>query len=203
MALASPHADVRPSALPKPYSPPAPPSNTLAAFAPVTWPSGRVVPRAELAAVLETPAGRELGASAAMVFTALWTWASVGGVAWPCAESIAHRAHVSRRTVFRALAQLEGAGLVVRRRPSLRARRRHRESNTYQLAPVVALPPSPPAESPRPPRRVAPPRPSSASSPPRPALAAPPSPSPALAELGPAAAGPAGQRDQVPPWHPK
>lgn len=224
MAFANPHASVEAPALPVPYASPALPSNTLAAFAPVTRPPRRPAPRAELAAELETAAA--LGGSAAVVLAALWSWANVGGVAWPCAESIARRAGKSRRTVFRALAQLEGAGLVVRQVPPLRARRRHRESNTYQLAPVT-LPPRP-AESLRPPRRVAPPRPSSARAPapslpaesPRPARAPLPAPSlpaelvpaPALPSSpeappalppAPAATGPAGRPNQVTPWHPK
>ena len=142
MAFVDPYADVRPSALPVPYAPSASPSNTLAALAPVTRPTRRAAPRAELAAALETAALHGLGGSAAAVFTALLSWANAGGIAWPCAESIARRSCKSRRTVFYALAQLEEAGLVVRRRPSLRARRRFRESNTYQLAPLVAVPPS-------------------------------------------------------------
>ena len=82
MALSSPHAGVEASALSLPYAPPAPPSNTLAAFAPATWPVPRVAPRAELAAVLETVALHGLGASAAAVFTALLSWANAGGIAW-------------------------------------------------------------------------------------------------------------------------
>jgi len=155
VAFVDPYADVRPSALPVPYAPPAPPSNTLAVLAPVTRPTRRAAPRAELAAALETAALHGLGGSAAAVLTALLSWANASGVAWPCAESIARRSCKSRRTVFYALAQLEEAGLVVRRRPSLRARRRFRESNTYQLAPLVAVP-SP--STPRSPRRVAEPR---------------------------------------------
>lgn len=165
MVPVSPHASVRAPALPKPYSPPASPSNTLAVIAL----TGRVAPRAELAALLESPAGRDLHASAVAVIVALWSWASAEGVAWPSAESIARRAHVSRRAVFYALDQLEAAGFVVRCRPSLPARRRRRESNTYQLASAASLPQVPRAESPCPPRRVAPtrtrPAPSSSPSP--------------------------------------
>lgn len=217
MAFVDPYADVRPSALSEPYSPPALPSNTLAAPVPVTWPTGRAAPRAELAAVLETVALHGLGGSAAPVLAALWSWASPDGIAWPCAESIARRAGKSRRTVFRALDALEGAGLVERQVPPLRARRRHRESNTYRLTPVAALPRVPRvprAESPRSPRRVAPPRTSSASAlPPSPrpesppALAAlpplPESPPPLPNAPAPAATGPVGQPNQVTPWHPK
>lgn len=226
MVPASPHADVRPSALSKPYSPPIASGNSLAAPAPVTWPTGRVVPQAALAALLESPAGRDLHASAVAVLTALWSWASAEGIAWPCAESIARRAHVSRRTVFTALAALEAAGLVVRRRPSLAARRRHRESNTYQLASVASLPQVPRAE-PCPPRRVAPtrtprarPAPSSSPSPaaepvrriatplpsPPEATLAPavePAPSPARAEPVPPLAVPIAASHQVQQLHSK
>ena len=163
MVIANPRADVRPSALPVPYAPPASSGNSLAAPAPVTWLSPRPAPRAELAAAMETVALHGLGGSAAAVLVALWSWSSVDGLAWPCAESIARRSSRSRRTVFRALAALEEAGLVARQRPSLRARRRFRESNTYRLAPVAALPQVPRAESPCPPRRV-PPSPSASSS---------------------------------------
>lgn len=155
VALSIPHAGVEAPALSLPYDHRASSGNRLAAFAPATWPVPRVAPRAELAAVLETVAHHGLGGSAAAVLTALWSWASPDGIAWPCAESIARRASRSRRTVFYALAELEEAGLVVRHRPSLRARRRHRESTTYALANVAALP-SP--STPRSPRRVAAPR---------------------------------------------
>ena len=161
MVPVSPHASVRAPALPKPYSPPVASGNTLAAPAPVTWPTGR----AELAAVMETAALHGLSGSAAAVLTALLSWANADGIAWPCAESIARRSRKSRRTVFRALAALEAAGLVARRRPSLPARRRRRESNTYELAPIASLPRVPRAESPRSPRRVTPPHQSSASAP--------------------------------------
>ena len=155
MALSIPYVGVEAPALPLPYAPLAPSGNRLAALAQATRPTRRAAPRAELAAALETAALHGLGGSAAAVFTALLSWANAGGIAWPCAESIARRSCKSRRTVFYALAQLEEAGLVVRRRPSLRARRRFRESNTYQLAPLVAVP-SP--STPRSPRRAASPR---------------------------------------------
>ena len=147
MALSIPHGGVEAPSLHKPYSPSTATSNTLAAPAPVTWPSGRVPPRAELAAVLETPAGRELGSSAVAVFSALWSWANVEGLAWPGVESIARRAHVCKRTVYSALDALERAGLVVRQVPALRARRRYRQTNTYTLASVAALPQVPRAAS--------------------------------------------------------
>ena len=152
MALSIPHASAEAHALSARYFDRASPSNRLAARDPSTRHTPRPAPRAELAAVLETVALHGLGASAAAVFTALLSWANAGGIAWPSAESIARRSSRSRRTVFRALAALENAGLVVRRRPSLRARRARRESNTYELAPVVALPQVPRAESPCPPR---------------------------------------------------
>ena len=162
MALSIPHASVEAPALSKPYSPLVASGNRLAAPTPVTWPLPRVAPRAELAAGLETAATLGLRGSAAMVFTVLWTWANAGGVAWPCVASIARRAGKSERTVFTALAALEEAGLVVRQRPSLHARRRFRESNTYRIAQPAGQPalsfPLPRAESPCPPRRVAPPR---------------------------------------------
>ena len=160
MALSSPHASAEAHALPVPYAPPASSGNSLAARAPVTWPTGRVPPRAELAAVLETPAGRELGSSAVAVFSALWSWANVEGIAWPGVESIARRAHVCKRTVYSALDALERAGLVVRQVPALRARRRYRQTNTYTLASAPAVPQVPRADQPRPPRRVAAPVPS-------------------------------------------
>ena len=155
MALSIPYVGVEAPALPLPYAPLAPSGNRLAALAQATRPTRRAAPRAELAAALETAALHGLGGSAAAVLTALLSWSNAGGIAWPSVESIARRSRKSRRTVFYALAQLEEAGLVVRRRPSLRARRRFRESNTYQLAPLVAVP-SP--STPRSPRRAASPR---------------------------------------------
>ena len=147
MALSIPHASAEAHALSAKYMGRVEPRNSLAARAPVTWPTGRVPPRAELAAVLETPAGRELGSSAVAVFSALWSWANVEGIAWPGVESIARRAHVCKRTVYSALDALERAGLVVRQVPALRARRRYRQTNTYRLATVAALPQVPRAAS--------------------------------------------------------
>lgn len=202
MAFASPHADVEASALPKPYSAPAPIGNSLAVPAPVRWPSARyVAPKGELAALLETAAAHGLGASAVAVLAALWSWSNAEGLAWPCVESIARRSGVSRRTAFSALAQLETAGLVVRQVPLLRARRVRRESSTYRLpTPRDAQPALPfplpmvkvtSAPSPRPPRRVAPrpPAPMAPSVEP----AGPPTPQPGAA--------PAAR--QVQPLHPK
>lgn len=178
MALSIPYVGAEAPSLPVPYAHRVEPRNTLAAPAPVTWPVPRVAPRAELAALQETPAGRDLHASAVAVFSALWTWANIDGIAWPGIASIARRAHVCKRTVYSALDALERAGLVVRQVPALRARRRYRQTNTYTLASVAALPQVPRSESPRPPRRVAPRAPApSPSSPPCPAPAAlPPSP---------------------------
>ena len=147
MALSIPHAGVEAPALSARYTRRSEPGNRLAAPAPATRHTPRVAPRAELARAMETVAALGLGGSAAAVLVALWSWANVDGVAWPCAESIARRSSRSRRTVFRALDALENAGLVVRRRPSLPARRRHRESNVYRLAPVAALPQVPRAAS--------------------------------------------------------
>lgn len=201
MAFASPHADVEASALSVPYAPPALPSNTLAAPAPATWLPPRAAPRAELAAVLETVALHGLGASAAVVLAALWSWSNADGLAWPCVESIARRASVSRRTAFSALAQLENAGLIVRQVPALRARRVRRESTTYRvptprdaqpalpLAELVAVKRSP---APRPPRRVAP-----RSTPP-----VAPSPEPRAGRPAPQP-GAAPAEHQVQPPHPK
>ena len=140
MALSIPHGGVEAPSLPLRYDHRGLPSNTLAALAPATRPTRRAAPRAELAAALETAALHGLGGSAAAVLTALLSWANASGVAWPCVESIARRASRSRRTVFYALAQLEEAGLVVRRRPSLRARRRFRAvSYTHLTLPTSDL----------------------------------------------------------------
>lgn len=150
MAFANPDASVGAPALTEPYSAPTATSNTVARPvepAPVAWPSRAArSPRAELAALLSSASAAGLRGSDTAVLTALWSFASaVDGRCWPRLETIAARAAVSRRTVVNALARLEAAGLVVRRVPALVARRRLRESNTYELAapqrrPQLALP---------------------------------------------------------------
>ena len=196
MALSIPHASAEAHALSARYFDRASPSNRLAAPAPSTRPLPRVAPRAELAAALETAA--TLGGSAAVVLAALLSWADANGTAWPCVASIARRSGKSERTVYDALDRLEEAGVIVRHRPSLGARRRSRQSNTYVLAiPPHALPPSSSrAESPCPPRRAAPAR-------PRRARPAPPSSCSTVAPvvvvdaLVPAEASPSSERDQL------
>ena len=160
VVIANPREGVSTLARSLPYAAPASSGNRLAAPAPATRHTPRPAPRAELAAALETAA--TLGGSAAVVLAALLSWADANGTAWPCVASIARRSGKSERTVYDALDRLEEAGVIVRHRPSLGARRRSRESNTYRLAiPPHALPPSSSsrAESPCPPRRVAPARP--------------------------------------------
>ena len=157
MACVDPYGGVEAPSLSAKYFDRASPSNRLAAPAPVTWLSPRPAPRAELARSLETVAALGLRGSAVAVFTALLSWADANGTAWPCVASIARRAGKSERTVYDALDVLENAGVIERHRPSLGARRRSRQSNTYRVTiPAHALPP---AESPCPPRRVAPARP--------------------------------------------
>ena len=199
MACVDPYGGVEAPSLSAKYFDRASPSNRLAAPAPVTWLSPRPAPRAELARSLETVAALGLRGSAVAVFTALLSWADANGTAWPCVASIARRAGKSERTVYDALDVLENAGVIERHRPSLGARRRSRQSNTYRVTiPAHALPP---AESPCPPRRVAPARPRRARPAPlsscstvAPVVVAPspsPSPSPVVVVAPvPAAAGP-------------
>jgi len=205
VAFVDPYADVRPSALHKPYSPSTATSNTPAAPAPSTRHTPRPAPQSELRAVLRSPAAAGLLASDAAVLAALWSHVDAHGLAWPSVSTLAKISHASTRTVLRSLKRLEGAGIVARHASALRARRRFRESNTYVVARAVALPQAPRAESPCPPRCVAPSpspsssRPAPAATPEAPAVepvrAAPPSPS--SSPRSPAAP------HQVTPWRSK
>ena len=204
MAFARPRADVRPSALPLPYDHRdhrVEPRNTLAALAPVTWLSPRPAPQSELRAVLRSPAAAGLLASDAAVLGALWLHRNASGTAWPCVETLAELAHVSRRTTFSALARLERAGLIVRRAPSLVARRR-RQSTTYT---IPAAPPTLDPHAARAPRAAAPVAPVAPVAVPAPAprAAAPVAPVAHVEPSKPAQSGATDAPDQVKRLHPK
>ena len=152
MVIANPREGVSTLARSLPYAAPASSGNRLAAPAPATRPLPRPAPQSELRAVLRSPAAAGLLASDAAVLGALWLHRNASAIAWPSTQTLAELAHVSRRTTFSALARLERAGLIVRRAPSLVARRR-RQSTTYT---IPAAPPTLDPHAARAPRAAAP-----------------------------------------------
>lgn len=113
-------------------------------------PSRGVHPRRALRDLLTDLDSRGIHATPRAVATALWSFASANGGAWPSQVRLARMTGRCVRTVGSAVRELEAAGVIARQVPPLRMRRARHATTVYRLlagdAPpfVPSVPPSVP-----------------------------------------------------------